>query len=48
MGVASSLIYTPGNYADTQELIELSKVAVEYGGMYMSHLRSGGNNIENA
>lgn len=48
MGLGSSLIYAPGSYANTHELIELSKVAAQYNGMYISHLRSEGNNIENA
>lgn len=48
MGVASALIYTPGTYSDTHELIELSKVASEYGGTYISHLRSEGNKLEEA
>ncbi len=45
LGVASALIYAPGNYADTDELIALSKAAGEYGGIYISHLRSEGNQI---
>lgn len=48
MGVASALIYTPGTYSNTHELIELSKVASEYGGTYISHLRSEGNKLEEA
>ena len=40
MGVASSLIYAPGFYAKTDELIALSKVAARYGGMYISHIRN--------
>ena len=43
MGVGSSLIYAPAFYADTEELIEICKVASEYGGMYISHLRSEGD-----
>jgi N-acyl-D-amino-acid deacylase len=43
MGVASALIYAPGFYADTDELIELAGVAAEYGGLYISHLRSEGD-----
>lgn len=43
MGIGSSLIYAPAFYADTQELIELCKVASEYGGMYISHMRSEGD-----
>ncbi len=45
MGVTSALIYAPANYASTEELIELSKVASEYGGMYIAHIRSEGNSI---
>ena len=43
MGVGSSLIYAPAFYAGTDELIELCKVASEYGGMYISHMRSEGD-----
>lgn len=42
LGVASALIYAPGNYADTDELIALARAAGEYGGIYISHLRSEG------
>ncbi len=42
LGVASSLIYPPGFFAKTEELIALTKVAAEHGGMYISHLRSEG------
>ncbi|GAB3518836.1 N-acyl-D-amino-acid deacylase family protein [Emticicia fontis] len=48
MGVGSSLIYVPGTYANTYELTELAKVASEYGGMYISHIRSEGNKLEEA
>ncbi|MDH5631076.1 MAG: D-aminoacylase, partial [Gammaproteobacteria bacterium] len=40
LGVGSSLIYAPAFYADTEELIALSKVAANYGGMYISHIRN--------
>ncbi len=43
MGIGSSLIYAPAFYAKTEELIEICKVAAEYGGMYISHMRSEGN-----
>jgi len=43
MGVSSALIYTPGAYADTDELIALARAAGEHGGMYISHIRSEGN-----
>ncbi len=45
MGVGSSLIYAPAFYAETDELIELCKVAAEYQGMYISHMRSEGNQL---
>lgn len=40
MGISTSLIYAPANYASTEELIELSKVAGKYGGIYITHMRS--------
>jgi N-acyl-D-amino-acid deacylase len=45
LGVGSSLIYPPAFYAKTDELIELCKVAAEYDGMYISHIRSEGNRL---
>jgi N-acyl-D-amino-acid deacylase len=48
MGVGSSLIYAPAFYAKTDELIALMKAAAEYKGMYISHMRSEGNLIEQA
>ncbi len=44
-GVASALIYAPGAYAETPELIALASAAGEYGGIYISHLRSEGNQL---
>jgi len=45
MGIGSSLIYAPAFYSSTEELIELCKVASEYGGMYISHMRSESNKL---
>jgi N-acyl-D-amino-acid deacylase len=45
LGVASSLVYPPGFFAKTDELIALAKVAAEYGGIYVSHLRSEGEEL---
>jgi N-acyl-D-aspartate/D-glutamate deacylase len=45
MGVGSSLIYPPAFFAKTNELIELSKEASQYGGMYISHIRNEGNKL---
>lgn len=44
VGVSTSLIYPPAVYASTGELVELAKVAGEYGGVYFTHMRneSGG------
>jgi len=48
LGIGSSLIYAPAFYASTEELIELCKVAAEYGGKYISHMRSEGNRLTEA
>ncbi|MBX3412098.1 MAG: D-aminoacylase [Pirellulales bacterium] len=45
LGVGSSLIYAPAFYASTEELIALCQVAGEHGGMYISHIRSEGNQL---
>ena len=45
MGVGSSLIYAPADYASTEELIALCKVASSYGGMYITHMRSESDGI---
>ena len=45
MGIGSSLIYAPAFYSSTKELIELCKVASDYGGMYISHMRSESNRL---
>jgi N-acyl-D-amino-acid deacylase len=45
LGVGSSLIYAPAFYAKTDELIALCKVAAEYNGMYISHIRSEGSKL---
>jgi N-acyl-D-amino-acid deacylase len=41
--VASALIYQPGNYANTTELIALAQVSAKYGGIYISHIRNEGD-----
>jgi dihydroorotase/N-acyl-D-amino-acid deacylase len=42
-GVASALIYPPNSYASTEELIEAARASAPYGGVYISHMRSEGN-----
>lgn len=46
LGVGSSLIYAPASFADTDELIALVNAAAEFGGAYISHIRSEGNRLE--
>ena len=41
-GLSTALIYPPGHYAKTEELVELAKVSARYGGLYASHMRSEG------
>src|SRR5882724_6454644 len=45
LGIGTSLIYPPAFYANTEELIELCKVAAKYKGRYISHIRSEGNRL---
>ena len=45
LGIGSALIYAPGAYAQTPELIQLCKAAAPYGGVYISHIRSEGNRL---
>jgi N-acyl-D-amino-acid deacylase len=42
LGISTALIYPPGHYAKTDELIALAKVAAQYGGIYGTHMRSEG------
>ncbi len=46
LGIGSALIYAPGFYAKTEELIELCKAAAPYRGKYITHMRSEGNRLE--
>src|SRR6266699_2860385 len=45
LGIGTSLIYPPAFYAKTEELIELCKVAAQYQGKYISHMRNEGNQL---
>jgi N-acyl-D-amino-acid deacylase len=44
-GLSTGLIYPPGCYAKTEEIIELAKVAARYGGVYASHIRGEGKTL---
>jgi N-acyl-D-amino-acid deacylase len=46
LGVGSSLIYAPASFASTDELIALVHAAAEFGGAYISHIRSEGDRLE--
>lgn len=39
LGISTGLFYVPGSFSSTEEVIELSKVAAEYRGIYISHMR---------
>jgi N-acyl-D-amino-acid deacylase len=45
LGVSSALIYAPGSYARADELTALAEVAGQYGGLYISHIRSEGDRL---
>jgi N-acyl-D-amino-acid deacylase len=45
LGVGSALIYAPGCYARTAELIELARAAAEHDGLFTAHLRSEGDRL---
>ena len=45
VGLSTGLIYIPGTFARTEELIQLSKVVAEYGGVYATHMRDEGKGV---
>jgi len=48
VGLSTGLIYLPGTFAKTDEIIELAKVASAYDGIYASHMRDEGKGIFNS
>lgn len=48
VGLSTGLIYTPGQWSSTEEIIELARVAAKHGGIYASHMRSEGGGIMDA
>jgi N-acyl-D-amino-acid deacylase len=44
-GLGTALIYPPGNYASTEELIEIAKAMAPYGGLYITHMRSEADKV---
>ena len=47
-GLSSALIYVPGSFAQTAELVALAKVAAKYQGIYITHIRGESFNLFNA
>ncbi|MFL6467332.1 MAG: D-aminoacylase, partial [Pyrinomonadaceae bacterium] len=45
LGISTALIYPPASYSKTEQLIELAKVAGQYGGVYSSHIRGEGKEL---
>jgi N-acyl-D-amino-acid deacylase len=48
VGLSTGLIYIPGTYTKTDEIVELAKVAAKYNGIYASHIRSEGDSVVQA
>lgn len=48
VGLSTGLIYVPGTYAKTEEVIQLARVASRFGGIYASHIRNEGNEVMDA
>ena len=48
VGMSTGLIYTPGAWSSTAEIVELQTVAASYGGIYASHMRSESNKVLDA
>ncbi len=48
VGLSSGLIYLPGMYSPTEEIVALAKIAAAYGGVYATHMRNEGINVHKA
>jgi N-acyl-D-amino-acid deacylase len=48
VGLSTGLIYVPGTYAKTDEIIALARVASRYGGLYVTHMRNEGDKVADA
>ena len=48
VGLSTGLIYIPGTYSKTPEVVGLAKVAARYGGVYTSHIRNEGETVSGA
>ncbi len=45
LGLSTGLLYVPANYAETEEIIALAKVAARHGGVYVTHMRDEGTGL---
>jgi N-acyl-D-amino-acid deacylase len=48
VGLSTGLIYVPGTYAKTEEIVGLAKVVGRYGGLYATHMRNEGDKVADA
>ena len=48
LGFSTGLIYIPGTYAETEEVVGLAKAASAHGGVYVSHIRNEGARVKDA
>jgi N-acyl-D-amino-acid deacylase len=48
VGLSTGLIYVPGTYAKTDEIVALAKVVAHYGGLYATHMRNEGDKVADA
>jgi N-acyl-D-amino-acid deacylase len=48
VGLSTGLIYVPGTYAKTDEVVALARIAARYGGVYATHMRSEGEHVADA
>jgi len=48
VGLSTGLIYVPGTYAKTEEIVSLARVAAKYGGLYATHMRNEGDKVADA
>ena len=48
VGLSTGLIYVPGTYSKTPEVVQLARSAAKYGGVYASHIRNEGNEVVDA
>jgi N-acyl-D-amino-acid deacylase len=48
VGLSTGLIYVPGTYAKTDEIVDLAHVVARYGGLYATHMRNEGDKVADA